>query len=198
MIQGIRPVIKLSKDLEIEVVEKAADDLIWQEEYEKARESHAVNGEVLADTTYKDGMLYRKGKTWLLRDEALKKMVFENEHDTMVAGHMGMSKTLEMRNRNFHWPRMAEDIEDYFRSCDDCQKNKASRHKRHGTLHPLELSCSPWDSISMYCITHLPVSEDCSTVCVIVDHYTELSHFVPVKNAQKTAEGCAKRFLANV
>ena len=29
MIQGIRPVVKLSKDLEMEIVEKAADDLIW-------------------------------------------------------------------------------------------------------------------------------------------------------------------------
>ena len=37
MIQGIRPVDKLSKDLEIEIDEKAEDDLIWQEEYEKTR-----------------------------------------------------------------------------------------------------------------------------------------------------------------
>ena len=29
-------------------------------------------------------------------------MVFENEHDTMVAGHMGLDKTLEMINRNFY------------------------------------------------------------------------------------------------
>ena len=86
----------------MESVEKAADDLIWQEEYEKAHESHAVNGNVLADTTNKDGMLYHKGKIWLPHDEALKKMVFENEHDTMVAGHMGMDKTLEMINRNFY------------------------------------------------------------------------------------------------
>ena len=47
-------------------------------------------------------------------------------------------------------------------------------------------------------ITHLPVSEDCSTVWVIVDRYTKMAHFVPVKNVQKTAEGCAKLFLANV
>ena len=92
MIQGIRPVVKLSKDLEMEIVEKVADDLIWQEEYKKARESHAVNGEVLADTTYKDGMLYRKGKIWLPHNEALKKLVFENEHDTMVAAHMCMDR----------------------------------------------------------------------------------------------------------
>ena len=62
MIYSIRPVVKLSKDLEMEIVEKVADDLIWQEEYEKARETYAVNGEVLPDSTYKDGMIYRKGK----------------------------------------------------------------------------------------------------------------------------------------
>ena len=102
MIQGSRPVVKLSKDLDMEIVEKAADDLIWQNEYEKACESHAVNSEVLADTTYEDGMLYRKGKIWLTRNEALKKMVFENEYDTMDAGHMGMNNILEMINRNFY------------------------------------------------------------------------------------------------
>ena len=86
----------------MKIVKKAADDLIWQEEYEKAHESHAVNGELLTHTTYKDGMLYRKGKIWLSRDEAQKKMVFENVYDTMVAGHMGMDKTLEMISRNFY------------------------------------------------------------------------------------------------
>ena len=102
MIQGIGPVVKLAEDLEMEIVQKAADDLIWQEEYEKARKSHAVNGEALADTTYKDEMLYCKGKIWLPRDEALKKMVFENEHDTLVAAHMGMDKTLKIIIRNFY------------------------------------------------------------------------------------------------
>ena len=150
------------------------------------------------DTTYKDGLLYRKATIWLPRDEALKKMVFKNKHDTMVAGPMGMDKTLEIRNRYIYRPRMAEDIEDYVRSYDDCQRNKTSRHKRHGTLHPLELSYSPCDSISMDFITHLPVSEDCSTVWIIMDRDTKMAYFVPVKNAQKRAEGCAKLLLANV
>ena len=51
---------------------------------------------------------------------------------------------------------------------------------------------------SAFTITHLPVSEDCSTIWVIVDRYTKMAYFVPGKNAQKTAEGCAKLFLANV
>ena len=91
-------------------------------------------------------------------------MVFENEHDTMVATHIGMDETLEMINCNVYWPQIDEDIDDYVCSCNDCERNKASCHKRYGMLHPLELSYSPWDSISMDFITHLPVSEDCSTV----------------------------------
>ena len=47
-------------------------------------------------------------------------------------------------------------------------------------------------------ITHLPVSEDCYKVLVTVDCYTKMAHFVPVKNAQMAAVGCAKLFLVNV
>ena len=57
MIQRIRPVVLSSQNMEMETVEKAAEDLLWQEEYEKARESHTVNGDVLVDTTYIEVML---------------------------------------------------------------------------------------------------------------------------------------------
>ena len=93
---------------------------------------------------------------------------------------------------------MAKDIEDYVRNCEDCQKNKASRHKRHRALHPLELSYAPWDAISMDFITQLPKSDGCSTVWVIVDRFTKMAHFVTVKDGQISAEGCAKLFLENI
>ena len=51
--------------------------------------------------------------------------ILEAEHDSQVAGHMGMDQTIEMCDRNFYWPVMAKEIEDYVRSCEDCQKNKA-------------------------------------------------------------------------
>ena len=109
-----------------------------------------------------------------------------------------MDKTLEMINRNIYWPRVAADINNYVCSCNDYPRNKAFHYKKHSTLHPLQLSYSPSDSISMDFITHLSVSEDCSTVWVIMDHYTKMAHFVPLKNALITSKGCAKPFLANV
>ena len=69
---------------------------------------------------------------------------------------------------------------------------------RHGALHPLDLSYAPRDAISMDFITQLPKSDGCSTAWVIVDRFTKMAHFVPVKDGQKTAEGCAKLFLENI
>ena len=116
-IQGLRPVVRMTKELESEIVGKAAEDPIWQEEHAKARKNHAVDGEVLSIVTYKDGMLFRKGKIWIPDDSALKKLISENEHDTIVAGHMGMDKTLEMISRNFYWPHITKEIEDYVSRC---------------------------------------------------------------------------------
>ena len=196
--QGLRPIVKMSKWLEEEIISKGKSDSIWQELYDKAAEDSALEGRSTALVTYKDGMLFCKGKVWIPSDPSLRKLIMESEHDSRVACHMSMDKTMELVYRNFYWPVMAKDIEDYIRSCEDCQKNKASRHKRHGVLHPLELSYAPWDAISMDFITQLPKSDGCSTVWVIVDRFTKIAHFVLVKDGQKTAEGCAKLFLENI
>ena len=160
----LRPVVKISKWLEEEIVYKAADDSIKQGLYDKLVENKALVGRISTLVTYKDGILFRKDKVWIPNDPSLRMKIMEAEHDSQVAGHMGIDKSIEIVDRNFYWPVMAKDIEDYFRSCEDCQKNTALRHNRHGTLHPLELSYAPWDSISMDFITQLPNSEGCSTV----------------------------------
>ena len=94
--------------------------------YDKAAEDGALEGCITALVTYKDGMLFRKGKVWIPSDPSLRKLIMESEHDSRVAGHVGMDKTMELDDRNFYWPEMAKDIEDYVRSCEDCLKNKAS------------------------------------------------------------------------
>ena len=130
--------VKISKWLEEEIVSKAKSDSIWQELYDKAAEDGAHEVRITALVTYKDGILFRKGKVWIPSDPSLRKLIMESEHDSRVAGHMGMDKTMEIVDRNFYWPEMANNIEDYVRSCEDCQKNKASRHKRQGAL------CKTW------------------------------------------------------
>ena len=152
-------------------------------------DDEALEGHISTLVTYKDRMLIRKGKVWIPIYPGLYMRIMQAEHDSQVVGHIGMDKTIEMVDQNFYCPEMARDIEDYIRSCRDCQKNKAPRHKRHGTLHPPKLSYAPWDSISMDFIIQLPKSEGYSTVRGIVDRFSKMVHFIPIKDEQKAAAG---------
>ena len=143
--------VKMRKWLEEEIVSKAKSDSIWQELYDKAAEDGALEGRITAHVTYKDGMLFRKRKAWIPSDPSLRRLIMESEHDSGVAGHMGMDKTLELVDRNFYWPEMAEDIEDYVRSCEDCRRTKLPDIR--GMAHCILLNCPmchgmqfPWTS----------------------------------------------------
>ena len=61
-IQGLRLVVRITKELEGEIVEKAANDPTWQELYNEAKENSAIESDTLADIKYTDGMLFRKCK----------------------------------------------------------------------------------------------------------------------------------------
>ena len=87
--------VKMSKWLEEEKVSKAKSDSIWQELYDKAAQDGDLEGRTTALVTYKDSMLFHKGKVWIPSDPLLRKLIMESEHDSRVAGHMGMDKTME-------------------------------------------------------------------------------------------------------
>jgi len=108
---------------------------------------------------------------------------------------MGQEKTIELVWRNFFWPQPDQWIEYYVRSCPDCQKNKAARHACYGLLQPLELAYKPWDEICMDFIVDLPVSNGCSSIWVVVDHFRKMSHFIPLGDGEKKAPDLVCIFL---
>ena len=127
----------------------------------------------------RDGLLYKKGMLWV--PEKLIQGILESEHDTKVTRYMGQKKTIELVRRNFWWPTMNEHIIDFVRSCRECQKNKAARHQPYGLSSLLELLYTPWQSIAMDFIMELPMSEECDQLWVIIDRFTKMAHFLPLK-----------------
>jgi hypothetical protein len=93
---------------------------------------------------------------------------------------------------------MDQEIIEYIRSYLECQKDKATRHKPYGLLSPLELPYVPWTSIAMDFITDLPLSEDCDQLWVIVDRFTKMAHFIPLKKDQKKVEHLVKVFAREI
>ena len=99
-------------------------------------------------------------------------MILHDNHDSKIAGHFGTYKTLERLKHNYHWHEMEEDAKDYVRTCDICQHDKPSRHRRYGELEPLEVPNRPWSSISVHWIIELPESNGYTQIWVIVDRFT--------------------------
>lgn len=97
----------------------------------------------------------------------------------------------------FHWQGMKEDIENFVKQCAVCQQAKHELCKSPSMLQPLPIPEGPWHSISTDFIEVLPKSEGYSSILVVVDRFTKVSHFIPLKHPF-TAARVAKAFLHNV
>jgi len=93
---------------------------------------------------------------------------------------------------------MNERIIHFVSSCPECQQYKASRHQPYGLSSPLELPYAPWQSIAMDFITELPTSEGCDQLWVIIDRFTKMAHFLPLRKDGKMAADLAITFEREV
>ena len=59
-------------------------------------------------------------------------IVIDASHETI--GHLGCRKTTEYIRRWFWWPTMAEDIDNFCKSCGRCQVTKTSRSQQDGFI----------------------------------------------------------------
>ena len=195
MIGAVRIASIPTRKWQEEFLERIRKEGKKDEAYERARKEEAMPEEQAPkDLKNVDGLLYRKNLLWV--PEGLVQQILESKHDTKVAGHMGEDKTIELVRRNFWWPKMNERIIDFVRSCPECQQNKASRHQPYGLSSPLELPYTPWQSIAMDFIRKLPLSEGCDQLWVVIDRFTKMGHFIPLR--EKTAADLAVTFAREV
>jgi hypothetical protein len=179
----------LAKNFLDEVKEEALTD----EDYKVAMRSLEKNEENSHDTlSQEEGVLYHRAR--LCVPCSIRISILESEHDSKVAGHMDQDKMKELIRRNFWWPKMNEDSIQYVPSYPECQKKNAARHKSYGLLQPLEPGYCPWKSIAMDFITDLPLSEGCDQLWVMIDRFTKMAHFIPLKKQNKKVEDLAKVF----
>jgi transposase InsO family protein len=119
--------------------------------------------------------------------EELQEQIIRQHHDDPVHGHPGVSRTIELIQRNYQFKNMKEKVATFIKKCADCQRNKHSTHAPYGEMQPMELPTEPWTDISMDFVTGLPQSEDPATglyydsILVIVDRFTKYALMVPFR-----------------
>lgn len=67
-------------------------------------------------------------------------LLLQLAHDDQVyGGHLGVRKTLR-KLRSYWWPGMSNDVAQYVRTCDICQRFKQPKGPKIGKLHPIPVS----------------------------------------------------------
>jgi len=132
----------LLQEYKLELLEKVREasrnDLKWLSREAMLKDLITRGKELPTNWQYKDSFPYFKNRLFIPANDALKTKIAQGCHDSKVAGHFGMEKTIEIILRDFYWKGLTEWINDYVLSCDECQHNKSPRHARWGLLQPLE------------------------------------------------------------
>jgi RNase H-like domain found in reverse transcriptase/Integrase zinc binding domain len=110
-------------------------------------------------TLGEDGLLRYDGTRVCIPKGPLRAQILHDHHDTPLAGHQGIERTYATIHKLFYWPRMNNDVCDYVKSCDSCQRIKASQQVPAGLLQPLPIPKQPWDQVSMDFIVQLPTTK---------------------------------------
>lgn len=65
--------------------------------------------------------------------------VLQELHDGPTGGHSGQEATLKKVAQFFYWPSMKNEVAEYVRSCDVCQRIKTGAQFPGGLLQPLHI-----------------------------------------------------------
>jgi len=133
------------------------------------------------------GLLRIDNKIYVPNIESLRTTLLRSHHDSILAGHQGVLKTLELLQRNYCWLGLHRDVDQYVRGCAICQQTKSLRQKPQGYLQSLEIPNGPWSSISMDFIEELPESSGFNSILVVVDRLTKWAIFIPTSTRLNTA-----------
>ena len=153
----------------------------------------------LSPWTLQDGLLLHDGLIYVPEHPSVRLRLLREHHDSPLAGHYGVKKTLELLTRTYFWPGMRKTVEDYVRTCDTCHRSKTPRHAPHGQLQSLPPPRKPWTDITMDHIVDLPLSgpDKHDAILVVVDRLTKMSHFIPCHKTD-SASKLAHYFIRDI
>jgi len=144
-----------------------------------------------------EGLVLKEGRLYVPKDEKLRVEIIWLYHNTLIAGHGGQWKTVELVTRNYWWPGVMKEVKKYVERCDQCQKMKNRAEMPAGKLRPNQIPERLWQHISVDFITKLLVSKGHDSILVVCDRFSKMLHFVATTE-KMMAEGLARLFRDNV
>ena len=140
----------------------------------------------------RDGLLKRRVTNRGLYRELLcipKSMVMtvlNHAHDTPVAGHFGIRKTLWRIAQSFYWIGFVEDVKNYVLSCHECQKKKTPSTTTHGLQRSIPIGEEVLAVMSFDIMGPLPLTEDGKRyILTLTDQISKFAIAIPLPNQEE-------------
>lgn len=129
----------------------------------------------------------------LLVPQPYRTTVLNLAHTHPLGAHLGMEKTKERILQRFFWPGIHKDIENYCRSCPECQRVAPKPPYRNPVI-PLPVIETPFERIGLDIMGPLPrSSRGHQYILVILDYATRYPEAIPLRKA--TARQIAKELF---
>lgn len=123
----------------------------------------------------------------------LREQVLVENHDHPTAGHFGVNKSVRRVSERYFWPKWRQEVREYVKQCDVCQRYKVDQKKPAGKMH-FRKPVGPWYTVTSDLVGPLPKSRKGNRfLLVFQDSYTKWVEAAPLKNA--TARQVSQKFL---
>jgi len=124
--------------------------------------------------------------------------VVREAHDAILdSGHSGIAKTAAVVGSRYYWPKLTDSIAKWIAGCDGFHRIKHKDARPYGLLQPLPIPLERAEQVNIDFVTMLPTSEaGHNTVATIIDPLTKRAWWIPVKEADLTAEKFATPFIS--
>src|SRR5258708_3422246 len=150
------------------------------------------------DEWERDGnlVMYR-GCMYVPKDPQLCHDIVHAHHDSVMTGHPGRWKILELVSCNYWWPGISHYVASYVAGCDACNHCKSFLMQKVGKLTPNRIPTHCWEVISVDTIRELLESKGYNAILVVVDRLSKHIHAMPTVTTVDSA-GVAHLFLEHV
>lgn len=140
--------------------------------------------------TIHNSLIIKQNRIYIPNDSALKEKIMYEHHDSKLAGHMGVTKTIHSIQSQFIWPQLAKEVKSYVTSCLTCQTTKSISQKPIGLLSPLPIPPHRFHTFSLDFIGPFPPSgpDNHNAVLVVVEKITKLVTLIPTYTTATAAD----------
>ena len=118
-------------------------------------------------------------------------------YDTLVVGHPGYEKIIELLQRMYFWLGMTSFVKNYISRCDRCARFKGTNQAPFGTLNPLEAPHMLWVDIIADFTTDLPISNRYDSILIVIDQFSKEVELISMTK-MVTALETTKLYLFNM